>query len=185
MFNQSLWAYPAIAATIISITGLTWLARALYDAKRPRTLSEMATISPYAMLVFRLILFTCSILFGLTIVLYIAPRTQASTLTVAAGLTMCLSEMVLAIIPARGGRAGAIHNLFGYLMGISMFILVTLFALSLRGLPHLSEVIIAGIMITSFGAMLLDRPRFVLYELTYIYLSHTSIVIMALSSLRI
>ncbi len=178
--NLPLLAYPAILATIVSVIGLTRLAARRYDPANPRTLSEMATLSARSMLVFRLILYPCSLLFGVTILLFIAPRSSQSLLVGVAGSSMCVSEMILAAIPAAGKQQKRLHNVFGYIMGASMFALVVLFAGLLHGLPDVAEKVILVSMTVLFAAMILDRKRFIFFELPYIYLSHISIVVMAL-----
>lgn len=141
----------------------------------------MAAASPRGLLVFRLILFPCSVLFGLTLLLYVAPRSHTSAGISAAALVMCLSEIVLGILPATYGWIRRAHSIFAYLMGVAMFVLAVLFAQIQSGLVGWAEYTLAVVMALLFVAMMVNRPRFIIYELAYIYLSHLSIVLIAIS----
>ena len=175
--SSSVFLYPAMIATIISMVGLSYFAYRRHNSAQPRTLSQLATTSAGSLWQFRLILWVCSVLFGITLLFSIAPVARLGGLIAIAGLTMCLSEIILAIIPAKNHWPNLFHNLFGYLMGVAMFALVVLFWASLGGIARLIEGTLGGLMVAAFGAMLADRPRFIRYELAYIYLSHVSIVV--------
>ena len=180
MLGNSIWMYPAFIGTAISVLGLTWLAKWLYDPKMPRTLSEMATISPQAMLVFRAVTLPCSVLFALTSLLFIAPQTSLSFWISLAAILMCGSEIIVIIFPA-SGQSKLWHNILAYTMGFAMIGLAYLFAQALNGSARMAEYITITAMIIFAIGILTDRRRFIFYELPYIYLSHLSILIAVVS----
>jgi hypothetical protein len=184
MPDGTVYIASALVATAGSIIGLTLFAKSAFDSRSTRTLSEMAATSPGRMLAFRAILLPCSALFLITLVWYVAPISRTPALVIVPALAMCLSEMVLAIIPAKGGWEGTTHNSLAYVMGASMYALVTLFWISSQGGLRLTEGTIAVLMTLLFFGTTLDRRRFVFYELPYIYLSHISIVAVALAAAR-
>lgn len=176
---RQLLTIPAIVAAIVSIVGLTALARSAYDRNHPRSLSEMATISGHNMVIFRSILYPCAILFGVTIIGFIAPGSSLRTLIGVAGVVMCGSEIILATIPA-AGKSKLVHDGFGNLMGAAMAVLAICFAVTLHGTGRQVELGVIAAMAVCFGLMRLDGRRFVVYELAYIYLSHASVVAVSL-----
>ncbi len=178
---MNVWIYPAFLGTLISITGLTMFAKSRYDSKHPRTLSEMATISDRSMMVFRLILYPCAVLFGVTNLAYVAPLSSQPTSIAVAAIIMCGSEMVLAALPARGRSSRYLHNVFAYIMGASMFSLALFYVATLSGGPRQIIIGIIGLMATLSMGCWIDKKRFIFYELPYIYLSHLSILIVAVS----
>lgn len=176
-----LFVASALIATATSMIGLSLLAKKAFDAGTPRTLSEMASTSSSRMVAFRAILIPCSALFLMTLVRFVAPASQTPNAIIVAALVMCLSEMVLAVVKAHAGLTGLIHNGLGYLMGSAMYALVVLFWAMLSGGARLAELCIAVAMVLLFIGMLLNKPRFLFYELSYIYLSHVSIVLVAIA----
>jgi hypothetical protein len=181
--SQALLVFPAFAATAVSVTGLTWLAKAYYDPKRPRSLSEIATSSKRSMTVFRSILYPCSILFGITNLALIAPLSGMPVAIAMAAIVMCGCEIVLATIPATHGLSKRLHNIFANTMGAAMFALAVLYWAVLAGAPRRLMVVVVVVMALLFVGTVVDRKRFVFYELPYIYLSHLSILIVAVSLL--
>ena len=142
----------------------------------------MATLSNRRMLEFRLILIPCSILFGITLLFLVAPKSHDTFAIIVAALAMCISEIVLSVIPARSDTM-LVHNILGYIMGAAMLWLVVLFARNLSGSSSQVELVFIVAMTLLGLLVVLDRKRVIFYELPFIYLSHSSILVAALGKL--
>lgn len=174
-----LLAYPAFFATILSISGLTYLA---WRKHKPHsyTLSEVATESRRGLLYFRSTLILCASLFAITMYGFVIPNIQYSVLHTIAWTLTIVGEILLAIYPA-ANKTKRFHNICAYIMGLAMIASALLFAASLSGIHARSELLLAILMCAFAITGIADRKRFIFYELGVIYAAHISILIAVVS----
>lgn len=171
--------YPVFIGAALSFAGWMYLILKKHDKARPRTLSELAA-DEHALGYFRTVLWACGTLFALTLFLFIAPNIRHGLFVFIAGAGVIISEMLLGVFPARG-RYDSLHNALSYFMGFAMGLLALGFATSLRRVyVPIEAVFTCAIAVLGIAAML-DRPRFIYYEMPFIFLSHISIVVAALA----
>jgi hypothetical protein len=89
--------------------------------------------------------------------------------------------MAMGLFSARGGIEQRIHNFLSTTMAVGMLALVVVFAISLHGDFAKVEAVLALVMTVSGILAFANRKRFLFYELTYIFLSHASILAAALA----
>jgi hypothetical protein len=89
--------------------------------------------------------------------------------------------MLAGVFLPRDGREEIWHNIFAYTMGFAM---LGLASSSVLVLPKLTSV--AAIIAVSMAAVAIIGPRrrrhYIFYELAFIFLSHASMIIIALAA---
>ena len=150
-----------------------------HDRANPVTLSELAARKRESVRYFRLILWVCGPLFGLTAVLFIAPRLQLPVLT-ALLILMVAFEMLVGVFPPTDKKQKIIHEIIAYAMAVTMLAAAVMFALSLPRFT-LAEWLLVGLMLVCAAAAFLRRGAFIFYELGFIFMSHLTLVIAVLA----
>jgi hypothetical protein len=174
--------YPAFVGTFISVVAWTYLVRKEHLTHMPRTLSELAAEKPEALKYYRTVLWICGPLFAITMFAFVLPRiSHPFIIGVACALTV-ISEMLIGFFPAQRGKITT-HDVIAGLMGISMIATAYLFAWSLTGAYANIEFTFALCMSVLGLLCLLDRKRYLFYELPLIFIAHFSILIAALALL--
>lgn len=172
--------YPALLATLISMAGLSRIVIKYYDKQQPRTLSELATAQASLLNHFRNLLWLCGTLFAITVYGYVVPKIGQPTLLAGAWSLTYLGNLLAATIPARDEKL-KLHNVCAQAMGIGMVAMAYLFWFNLSGAYAGLEAYIAFAM-TLLGVLtLVDKGRFIFYELSFIFLSHVSILVAAIA----
>ena len=173
-------AYPAFGATAISIICLSYLAIKGHERENPRTLSIVAAASPTTLLYFRLVLWTCATLFAITMYGYVIPNIKFAGWQGLAWSITYIPELILALLPAKGRTLRA-HSLFAMVMGIGMLSSAWLFVFSVSASLQVYLLAIAVIMSLMGLLTFIDKSRYIIYELSFIYLAHISIVLTVFS----
>jgi hypothetical protein len=174
--------YTAFLATVLSITSLSWIAVKEFDKRQPRTLSELAAAQEHLLNHFRRTLFICGTLFAVTVYGYLVPRISSSELLAATWTLTYVGNILAAVIPARD-KTIKYHYLSAQAMAVGMLLMAYTFAISLTGVYGEIEVYISVAM-SLLGIMtFVDKSRFIVYELLFIFMSHISILVAALALL--
>jgi len=169
-----------LLGTGISIIGLTRLAVQHHDELSPRSLSELAAAEDRLLRYFRIILWLCGTLFAFTMYGYIIPRIKLAFPIAIAWSVQYLGEVLLACIPARG-KSLRNHTILAQVMALGMLLLSYLFYVASAGLAANLQLGLSIVMTILALLTFIDKPRFIWYELPFIYLSHISIVVAAFS----
>lgn len=172
--------YTVFIGTILSIVSLSYLAIKEYKSGESRTLSELGGLHDQALQQFRAILWICGTLFTITMLFFIAPRLQSPFMYVI-WLATYACEVLLGIFPAHKGIKGKLHNIFAFTMAAGFLITSIYFTLRLDGIYQTIMWVILVIFTILALLALADKKRFLFYELAFIYLSHISICVAALS----
>jgi hypothetical protein len=173
--------YPALTGTFLSVSLLSCLAWKEHNSELPRTLSQLAAQNKKLVNYFRVVLWTCGTLFAITMFGYIIPRVLHSGLQLIAWVVYYVCELLLALFPARGTIEKQLHSIFSYSMGAAMLATAFLFIVNVHGVHARIEVGITCSMAILAMLTLLDKKRFIFYELPFIYLSHASILVAAIA----
>lgn len=177
---QSWTFYSAFIGTSISIVAWTYLALKEHLTHIPRTLSELASEKPQALRYYRIVLWTCGPLFAVTTLGFIVPRVAYTVpVGIACGLTI-MAELLVGVFPAQRGRI-TIHDIIAGVMGLSMIASAYLFAWSLHGFYTNAEMVFTIFMTLLALLCLIDRKRYLFYELPFIFLAHFSVLIAAIA----
>ncbi len=172
--------YPVFIATIVSVVGLSRLAIQEHASEDPLTLSALAAAEQSLLKHFRNILLFCGVLFGVTVFGFIVPRSSEVLLVTIFGALMIGGELLAGCIPARNNTL-VIHNVLAQIMGAGMLGLAFTFWVSLEKPFSFIEAFFS-LGMSLFGAMtLLDKKRYIKYELAFIFTSHFSIVVAAIA----
>lgn len=169
--------YPAVVGTLLSILLWTRFVAREYDEKHPMTLSELGTRRNAQY--FRLVLWTCGPLFGLTIIYYLSPKiTDAWVIFTLIAVVIC--EIFTGIFLPRSKRDVILHGIAAYGMAICMLVGAAGLALSV---PNSAWIvwILTGAMLACAIMATMKHGKFLLYELMFIFLSHASIVVACLA----
>jgi hypothetical protein len=172
--------YPAFVATVVSIIGLSRLAVKEHDQQSPRTLSELAAAEQRLLVHFRNILVFCGLLFAVTVFWFIAPRTANTAWVILAGSLMTVGELLASVVPARD-KTRAVHTVMAQVMAVGMLGLALSFCIDLGGSYSLIELALMVAMCILGLFTWIDKKRFILYELGFIFSSHISILIAAIA----
>jgi len=171
-------AYPVFLASGISICGLTTMAVRNHDATQPRSLSELAAAEQRLLVRFRGILLVCGSLFAVTIYGYV-PRTTIEPLVVLAGALMVCGELTAAILPARH-KTLTLHTIMAQVMALGMLGLAIAFLWDLRDVYRIVDMFLVILMACTAALTFLDKRRFIIHELIFIFASHISIMLAVL-----
>lgn len=178
---QTLALIACIVGTVGSIVSLTLLAKREHALEKGKTLSELGARSDKTLREFRVILWTCGLLFAFTLYGLILPKLDFNFFLTIATTIVVVCELLLGFFPARQGLSLKIHNEVAFAMGIGMLLLTTTFVFQLYGIAMAIEAVIFGLMFT-FGLLALRRRHHFLYfELPFIFLSHISILVAAIT----
>lgn len=174
------WAfYPAFIGTLLSITGWGYLVWTEYDSKHTYTLSELAANKKHTLTYFRIVLWVCGVLFTITTLLFIVPRIEYDWLLSIVWVFTLLCEVLVGVFPPKGKRLTRIHTGFANIMVVGMLVTTSIFTMDLQGGYSIAEAAIAILMMVLIVLATINREKFLHYELTYIFLSHISILIAA------
>ena len=176
-----LFFYTAFVGMFISLFTSAVLVQHGRNIEDARTLSEIAASDDSKLHFFRWGIITSASLFTLTVIWFIAPRVKFGGLQEVAYLANFSSVVLLTLVPARGGRAKTIHTFFAYSMAVSMLASSFLFSVNTNGAYRTLEIVVGTFLVLSGLLTVLDRERFVWYELAFIHLSHTTVLIAALA----
>lgn len=170
--------YPAFVGTLISVMAWTYLARKEHLAHIPRTLSELAAEKPEALKYYRIVLWVCGPLFAITMFGFIVERiAHPFIVSISCGLAIA-TEMTIGFFPAQRGRI-TIHDIIAAVMGAAMIGSAYVFAWSLRG-GYIAIELAFAVSMSILGIFcIIDRKRYLFYELPLIYISHFSILVAA------
>jgi hypothetical protein len=173
----------SILATVISITGLTYIVIKNQDKTTDRTLSKIGIISKKTEKEFAVILLVCGLLFAVAMQFYILPYIDAGIFLLIVWYVTIVTELSLAFLPASYGWKLKVHNFVSFSMATSMWMLTGAIAVFTNGI---FAIITSVILLAMFVLALLagvKRHNFVYYELPYIFLSHISVILLALWSI--
>jgi hypothetical protein len=173
--------YPALVATFLSVTCLSYLAFRKHDVTNPRPLSELGATGSRSLTYFRIVLVVCGTLFAVTMFGFLIPKVHYSLYLLIAWVVYYGDELLLAIVPARGTWEYRLHNVFAYAMAAGMLATAFIFIISLHGLPATLEVVGMAVMAVAGIMTFIDRKRYILYELAFIYTSHLTILTAAIA----
>jgi len=168
--------YPAFLATFLSVSNLSFLVHREHDYGKQRTLSQLAADKPKSLLYFRIVLWACGTLFAVSMYFYIIPRITYGLPQAAAWSLTYFSELALSIFPS-SGKTKQLHDFLAVAMGVGMAASAYLFAFSLTKGYMATEMVIASVMTVLAALTIMDKKRFIFYELPFIFLAHTSILI--------
>ncbi len=168
---------------ILSSVSVTVFAVREHRLEKRRTLSELAAKDSKTLREFRIILWTCGSLISVMMYFLVIPRLGTGPLLIMFYTVVIGCELLLAMIPARKGRLGKVHDYLAYGMGMGMLALAFVFATTLTGTYALLEWFIFGLMsiLCLFAAKYWDH--FLYFELPFIFLSHVSILLAAIAVL--
>lgn len=175
--------YTAFIGTFLSVTGLSYLAWREHNPSRPLTLSQLAAKSRELQLYFRTVLWVCGTLFAITVLFFINPRLPSGALQTAAFILVFVPELLLGIFHAKGDIELLLHDVLSRVMGFGMWATALMFTINLSGIYSQIEVCLTVILFILAILTIVDRKRFLLYELPFIYTSHVSILVAALAVL--
>lgn len=174
--------YAAFLATALSVVSLSWIAVKEYSRHQPRTLSELVAAQEHLLRRFRLTLVVCGTLFAVTVYGYLVPRINDSVLLLATWTLTYLGNLLAAALPARA-RTAKHHYFSAQAMAVGMLLTAFVFTSNLSGVYSEIELYISVAM-SLLGIMtFVDKSRFIIYELLFIFLSHVSILVAALALL--
>ncbi len=169
----------SLAATAGSILFLTKIAVATHSPTAPKSLSERAVLEELLLVRFRKTLLICSSLFALAIYFFIAPAAEHPWLIAGAWTLEYIGVLIAALLPAHG-KTFYPHVAAAQCMGVGMLLLAFAFWANTTGIGAFIEMAF-GLMMVLFALLTyFDTRRYIFHELTFIYLSHLTIVLAAL-----
>ncbi len=181
---QNLALCACIIGTVGSIVSLTLLAKREHALEKGKTLSELGARSDKTLREFRIILWTCGLLFAFALYGLILPSLDFNFFLTVTTSIVIVCELLLGFFPARQGLSLKIHNLVAFAMGLGMLMLTTAFVFQLSGVAMAIEIVIFGLMF-AFGLLgLRHRHHFLYFELPFIFLSHISIFVAAIAVIK-
>lgn len=173
--------YTAFIGTFLSVTLLSYLAWKEHNPRQPRTLSEIAAQRRELLIYFRTVLWVCGTLFAITVFGFIRPRIDNNFIQTAAWLLLFIPEFLLGAFNAKGNIELLLHNVLSLIMGFGMWLTALMFAFSLSGIYMKIEMILTIVLSILALLTIVDRKKFLFYELPFIYISHLSILVAALA----
>ena len=172
--------YPAFLATLLSVIGLTRIAYNEFDKQQPLTLSELAAAQEPLLNHFRKILWISGTLFAITVYFFIVPHVGHPFFLAAAWTLTYAGNLALALIPARD-KTVRFHSLLAQAMAFGMLAMAYLFWLDLPGSYSKVELGLSLTMSLLAIMTIVNRNNFIFYELPFLFLSHTSILVAAVT----
>lgn len=177
----SFFFYTAFIGMFFSVFTTAVLVHRGRKIENMRTLSEIAASSARKLLFFRVGIITSASLFTLTVTWFIVPQVRLGVLQEIAYLANFTSVVLLTLVPAGKGRAHKVHVFFAYSMAVSMIASGILFALNSAGGFRAVELGLTTLLVLAGVCTFMDRKRFVWYELIFIHVSHTTVLVSAAS----
>ena len=171
--------YAAFLGTIGSIVAHGYLAISKDHRENPKTLSELAAAERHLLIRFRWTVLGFSSLLGITVYWFIAPRNSYGFVQSLAWSLEYLGGFLMAVFPARD-KFLSLHNIFAQAMAVGMLTLAYLFLLALHGYYFVLGLTLAIAMTVLGIATVLDKRRYIFYEMSFIFISHITICIAAL-----
>ena len=108
---------------------------------------------------------------------FIVPKIELAMLLSVSWLIGYASELLLGVFPAYTGKSTTLHDTFAFAMGVSMTVTTFILAASLGGTVATALFAVGVIMLPLIPMAYMFHRWFIFFELLYIYLSHTSILI--------
>lgn len=172
--------YPVWIATALSIVGWLYFVHREYAVDRPTTLSDLSTRSRKTRLYFRTLMLVCPLLFAITGLWFVHCRLENTTIT-ALWLTTIFCCMMAGIFLPTHGREKLLHTFSAVIMGLAMLALAAAGAVIV---PRYNAVL--WLIFVVMAALAIIGPRqkrhYIMYELGFIFLSHVSMVVIALAA---
>jgi hypothetical protein len=168
----------ALLASVLSVSRLLRIAVQQHNAKQPRTLSQLAASQDYLLKKFRITLFVCGSLFAVAVYAYIVPNIAHAPLLFIFWSLTYFGNVAAAVIPARG-KTHKIHTRLAQIMATGMLAMAFLFAFAAQfdGAFKVAEIMLATAMLIASMLTIIDTRKFIFYELLFLFMSHTTIVI--------
>jgi len=169
--------FAAFLGTAISVIFLTSLAWKEHHPDNPRSFSTLVAQRRELVNQFRMASAVVSTLFTISIFFFIVPKVQYGTVLFVVWLVCYIAELLVSIFPERGTIEKQLHSIFAYIMALCMLLTTVVFLLSFDGGVRMIQ---AGILICALILAVLahiDKKRFIVYELLFIYMSHASILV--------
>jgi hypothetical protein len=171
----------AFVGTFLSVTLNSSLAWKEHHPDHPRSFSQLVAQTKELVKWFRIVSAVVASLFAVTMYFFVVPNILYGTAMFVVWSVYYASELLLAIFPERGTIEKQLHSLFAYSMAFAMLATTFIFILSFKGRVRALEIaILIGMMLLGVLTRV-DNKRFLFYELPFIYLSHASILIAALT----
>ena len=140
------------------------------------TLSELGTRRNARY--FRLVLWICGPLFGITIVYYLTPKITDLWITFSL-IAVVICEIFTGIFLPRSRTGIVLHGIAAYGMAVCMLLGAVGLALSVPSFAWIVWVL-TGVMLVCATMATMKHGKFLFYELMFIFLSHASIVVACL-----
>ena len=168
------WAfYPVFIGTFLSIVLWTRFVVREHSIGVRITLSELGAQRNANY--FRFVLWLCGPLFGLTMLFYIFPKLDSPLVSSLLTVTVLLELLVGVYLPVNK-RDRFLHECIAYSMGALMFISTVGLTLVLPKLAWLEGSFVILLLLCMTG-MLVNRRHFIFYEVSFIFISHFSMVV--------
>lgn len=167
----------------LSTLGILGFAIREHKMEKRRTLSELAARDHKTLKEFRIILWTCGSLISVMMYLLVLPNITAGPWLYIFYTLVIICELSLAIISARGGRLGRLHDSLAYSMAFGMLALALSFGLLLSGAIAALEYTLFSFMTLLTVFALIYSEHFLYFELPFIFLSHLTLVLAAFTLL--
>jgi hypothetical protein len=171
----------AFLGTFISVTFLTTLAWREHYPDQPRSFSSLVAQKKQLVRSFRIASVVVSTLFTITILIFIVPKVQYGAVLFVVWTICYFSELLLATFPERGTIETQLHSIFAYTMALCMVATVVVLIPSFGGGVRMLEVGTLICMLVLAALAQFDKRRFIFYELSFIYMSHVSILTVLLA----
>lgn len=175
------WAlYPVFIATFLSVTGWIYFMWRWHDVDRHTPLSIRATRSRAHATYYRTLMLACPLLFTITALWFVAPRTTNIALVVLWLIATISCIFTGIFLPTDSHREKMLHDVFAYTMAAAMLVLAYTAAITL---PSFSVVLwLTATTMTLIALVGTHRKNhYVLYEMGFIFLSHFSMIIITLT----
>lgn len=175
------WAfYPVFVATAISMAWWTYFAWREHDPAHPVELSKFALRSKWHATAYRIFMFLCPPLFGLTGIYYVALRIE-DVFALTLWMVCVLGCMFAGTFLPRGGWQTVLHNIGAYSMAVAMLGLPIRLAMLLPQASVVLSIITVLMVVCIAMGSLIRRRHYVFYEVGFIFLSHISMIVAALA----
>ena len=177
MLMTELTFLAAFIGTVISVIFLTSLAWREHHPGSPRSFSTLVSQRKELVKQFRIASAVVSTLFTISIFFFIVPKVQYGGALFFAWALCYVSELLVSIFPERGTIEKQLHSVFAYVMALCMILTTVIFIFSFSGAVRMLEIgiLICGLIFAVLARI--DRKRFIIYELLFIFMSHASILV--------
>jgi hypothetical protein len=169
----------SVLSTVLSVVNLSRISIRHHTPTDPKSVSERATLTKSDLILFRRTLLLTSTLFAVVVYGFIAPGAMHGLAIAAAWTLTYLGIVVAALLPARG-KTIKLHLVAAQAMGLGMLLLVYFFWRSYSGLGSTLELVSGICMVVLAIGTYVDKKRYILHELGFIYLHNLTIVIAAI-----